>query len=484
MISLRLTLITTACAVITCSTPVRVLPCSSWNDDPNVPDRGWSIVSVRSQLSATAEPFTIRNLHAGNTLCLDADGDDAAGPVAASCDASKASQQWFTADSGNTPGAQFLFTGAQNILDPRARCLMVSGSTYSVGPGLLLSDCIQTGFRKHAIEWTVANATVRSHAGGCCGTIFATHPVCLAVDREPRCADLGPHAKWCDSSLTAATRARALVASMTLTEKASNMDSHNFGVPRLAVPPNIFSEALHGMCSGCGERTEFPASAGAAAYTSTGCPTSFPQVISMGASWNRSLWTSVASKISDEVRGLYMQGSAIGWSGALFLWAPNVNPFRDPRWGRGQEVPSEDPLVCAEYAAHYIPAMQSPVTITAPDGQNHTFLKTVTTAKHFFDYDLEGHGDTARTEIDVNVSARDQVEYFTPPFRAAIERGHAQSVMCSYVMLQARFRALPLRHGINTHFNPSNLINPCNPPPPPVRARPHLDGSNFIRHQI
>ena len=162
-----------------------------------------------------------------------------------------------------------------------ARCLMVSGSTYSVGPGLLLSDCIQTGFRKHAIEWTVANATVRSHAGGCCGTIFATHPVCLAMDREPRCADLGPHAKWCDSSLTAATRARALVASMTLTEKASNMDSHNFGVPRLAVPPNIFSEALHGMCSGCGERTEFPASAGAAAYTSTGCPISFPQVISM-----------------------------------------------------------------------------------------------------------------------------------------------------------------------------------------------------------
>jgi beta-D-xylosidase 4 len=66
---------------------------------------------------------------------------------------------------------------------------------------------------------------------------------------------------------------------MTLKEKASNMDSHNFGVPRLGVPPLVFSEALHGMVSGCGQRVNFPD------YTSTGCATSFPQVISMGASW-------------------------------------------------------------------------------------------------------------------------------------------------------------------------------------------------------
>jgi beta-D-xylosidase 4 len=78
----------------------------------------------------------------------------------------------------------------------------------------------------------------------------------------------------------------------------------------------------------------------------------------MGASWNRSLWTAVGEAVSDEVRGLYSQGSSIGWESALFLWAPNVNPFRDPRWGRGQEVVSEEPLLCAEYAAHYIPALQ------------------------------------------------------------------------------------------------------------------------------
>jgi beta-glucosidase-like glycosyl hydrolase len=83
-------------------------------------------------------------------------------------------------------------------------------------------------------------------------------------------------------------------------------------------------------------------------YTSTGCPTSFPQVISVGATWNRSLWSAVGQAVSDETRGLYAQGSAIGWEGGLFLWAPNINPFRDPRWGRGQEGPSEDPYACAE----------------------------------------------------------------------------------------------------------------------------------------
>jgi beta-glucosidase-like glycosyl hydrolase len=102
---------------------------------------------------------------------------------------------------------------------------------------------------------------------------------------------------------------------MTLDEKASNMDSHNFGVPRIGVQPLIFSEALHGMVSGCGRPVAFEGQ-----YTSTGCPTSFPQVISMGASWNRTLWSMVGEAVSDEVRGLYSQGNSIGWEAALFLW--------------------------------------------------------------------------------------------------------------------------------------------------------------------
>lgn len=172
------------------------------------------------------------------------------------------------------------------------------------------------------------------------------------------------------------------------------------------------------------------------------------------------------------MRGLYSQGGSVGWESSLFLWAPNVNPFRDPRWGRGQEVPSEEPLVCAEFAAQYIPGLQG--EIRGSDGQ--PFLKTVATAKHFFDYDLEGAptsdcspdgfgwlvvasggfcslltarvrsmtcpiddglkgvpgGPTDRQNINVNVSKRDQVEYFSPPFEAAVKRGRTRSVMCSY----------------------------------------------------
>ena len=163
----------------------------------------------------------------------------------------------------------------------------------------------------------------------------------------------------------------------------------------------------------------------------------------MGASWNRSLWSAVGTAVSNETRGLYSQGSGAlssGWEAALFLWAPNVNPFRDPRWGRGQEVVSEDPLVCGEYAAHYIPALQGilPRPDTIEEGgarvKQLPFLKTVATVKHFFDYDLEGSPGTptSRQEIDVNVTARDQVEFFSPPFEAAITRGHSQSIMCSY----------------------------------------------------
>ena len=163
-----------------------------------------------------------------------------------------------------------------------------------------------------------------------------SYNLCSKVDKEPTCAELlqiqhtpsGKPALWCNASLDASVRAKALIAAMTLVEKASNMDSDNFGVPRLGVPPNVFSEALHGMCSGCGKPVEFDG------YTSTGCPTSFPQVISMGASWNRSLWAAVGNAVSDELRGLYSQGAAIGWESALFLWAPNINPFRSvpQRW--------------------------------------------------------------------------------------------------------------------------------------------------------
>ena len=87
---------------------------------------------------------------------------------------------------------------------------------------------------------------------------------------------------------------------------------------------------------------------------------------------------------------------------------------------RGQEVVSEEPLVCAEYAAYYIPGLQG---IVERGGGKLPFLKSVATAKHFFDYDLEGIPPQTRQQIYVNVTARDQTEYFLPPFESSVKRG-------------------------------------------------------------
>ena len=392
------------------SYPLRVVPCSSWSGDAS--SDGWFLSKGRQE-----GMLELRNLHP-TPLCLDAGNGSV--PMMSPCDG-RSSQLWKNASHA---------TGSLVLQSAAGRCLMAAVTSYTVGPGLLLSDCDQgrPGYGpplNHAMEWAVTAAAgggsaLRSTYSACCGDIFETRPVCLAIDRFPSCASPNAGA-WCDSTLEASARAKALVARMTLQEKASNMDSENFGVPRLGVPPNVFSEALHGFVGGCGKKVPF------GPYVSTGCPTSFPQVISMGATWNRSLWTAVGTAVSDETRGLYSQGSSTGWEASLFLWAPNVNPFRDPRWGRGQEVPSEEPLVCAEYAAYYIPALQGGVT-----SGSHLHLKTVATVKHFFDYDLEGHGTTDRQRVDVNVSARDQTEYFLPSFEAAVKRGNSHSLMCSY----------------------------------------------------
>ena len=315
------------CLQIGCaaSATLRVLPCSSWSGDTT--SDGWS-ASHDSSVAASGA-LTVRN----RGLCLDIEGGV---PVLSACVAGKPSQQW-RVDSAH----KRLFNGATSVDDPHARCLTVAGTSYSVGPGVLLADCNPANppmWHKPipGYKWTWAvgallagnSSAIMSEVRDCCGDIWATRPVCLAIDKSPTCPELlasGTSAAWCDTSLGARTRAKALIANMTLDEKASNMDSLNFGVARLAVPPNLFSEALHGMCAGCGKAHDFPGE-----YTSTGCPTSFPQVISMGASWNRTLWTAVGKAVSDEVRGLYSQGSSIlgGWESALFLWAPNINPFR------------------------------------------------------------------------------------------------------------------------------------------------------------
>lgn len=214
---------------------------------------------------------------------------------------------------------------------------------------------------------------------------------------------------YCNVTLDAETRAKDLVSRMTLAEKVENMQNNNPGVPRLGVDKFRFAECLHGVLSGCG----------AAASGSTGCPTSFPSALGLGATFNSSLWLEAGRTVSTEARALNNQGV----TGQAF-WAPDVNLFRDPRWGRGQEVPGEDPYLTGEYVAHYSSGLQE---IDAD-----RYLKVVSTCKHFSAYDMENWNGSNRFSFNAVVDERDLVEYYWIPFRSCIERAHVQSIMCSY----------------------------------------------------
>jgi len=214
---------------------------------------------------------------------------------------------------------------------------------------------------------------------------------------------------YCNPALDVDTRIADLVPRLSLLEKASMLQNSNIGSKRFGIPPLPFSEALHGVVSGCGKQVD----------GNTGCPTSFPHALLLGATFNASLWREVGSAISTEARALNNQGIS-----GLAYWAPDINLFRDPRWGRGQEVPGEDPFLTGEYVMHWTRGMQ--------EGDDPRYLKVVSTAKHFADYDLEGNGGVDRTSFDALVSDKDQVEYYWPAFRAAIEGAHIKSIMCSY----------------------------------------------------
>jgi len=239
--------------------------------------------------------------------------------------------------------------------------------------------------------------------------------LCLdAGTPAPSCA-AGAAAPFCNASLPPAARAALLLAEMLPVEKAAMLAASNNGVPRLGVPPLRYGEALHGVLSGCGAAA--PPDAGG--FASTGCPTSFPTGLALGASYNRSLWRAVGATIGREARALFNQGHIA----QSMLFTPDVNPFRDPRWGRGMEVPSEDPYAAGEYAAEYVRGFQ---------GEDGDFLTSVAMPKHFAAHDQDGNfGPHDRTHFCAPVTRRALVEYFWPPFRAAVERGRAGGLMCA-----------------------------------------------------
>lgn len=208
-----------------------------------------------------------------------------------------------------------------------------------------------------------------------------------------------------DPSLPVADRAADLLGRLTLEEKAGLLVSQSPGVPRLGVPAyDWWSESLHGVAR-------------------AGRATVFPQAIGLAATWDTDLMGRVGEAISYEARAKYEESVRLGsrtTNEGLTFFAPNINIFRDPRWGRGMETYGEDPYLTGALAVRYIRGMQ---------GDDPAHPRTVATAKH---YAVHSGPEPIRHEFDARPSERDLQDTYLPAFRATVEDGGVASVMCAY----------------------------------------------------
>jgi beta-glucosidase len=213
------------------------------------------------------------------------------------------------------------------------------------------------------------------------------------------------NAPYMNPTLPIDVRVDDLVSRMTLEEKASQLVNQARAIPRLNVAEfDYWSEALHGVAR-------------------DGFATVFPQAIALGATWDAPLLHEVATVISTEARAHHHEAVRQGrhdiFEGLTF-WSPNINIFRDPRWGRGQETYGEDPFLTGRMGIAFVTGMQ---------GDNPKYLKVVSTPKH---YAVHSGPESTRHKVDVPVSKHDEEDTYLPAFRATIVEGHAASTMCAY----------------------------------------------------
>ena len=212
-----------------------------------------------------------------------------------------------------------------------------------------------------------------------------------------------------DTSLPFDVRARDLVSRMTLDEKVSQLRHDAKAIERLDVPAyNWMNECLHGVA------------------LMEGYATVFPQSIGMAASFNTDLMYEAASIISDEARAMHHNGvrnSEEGYVCGLTFWSPNINLFRDPRWGRGQETYGEDPYLTGQMAVSFVKGLQ---------GDHPKYLKTVSTVKH---YVVHSGPEALRHEFNTISNERDFWETYMPHYIRSIEEANVESVMCAYSRL-------------------------------------------------
>jgi len=210
---------------------------------------------------------------------------------------------------------------------------------------------------------------------------------------------------YLDPSYSFEERAKDLVSRMTIEEKVSQMLHTAPAIERLGVPAyNWWNEALHGVAR-------------------AGTATMFPQAIGMAATFDEELIYKVADVISTEGRAKYHASSKKGDRGiykGLTFWSPNINIFRDPRWGRGQETYGEDPYLTARLGVAFVKGIQ---------GNHPKYLKAAACAKH---YAVHSGPEALRHEFDAKASKKDMYETYLPAFKALVQEANVESVMGAY----------------------------------------------------
>ncbi len=235
--------------------------------------------------------------------------------------------------------------------------------------------------------------------GGCSSLCFSEQPVSAA--RTPI---------YQDSTRSFEMRAADLVARMTLEEKVSQMLNDAPAIPRLGIPKyEWWNEALHGVAR-------------------AGDATVFPQAIGLAATFDPDLVGKVARVISDEGRAKHHEfakrDQRLRYQGLTF-WSPNINIFRDPRWGRGQETYGEDPYLTSRMGVAFVKGLQGDYA----DAPTHKYRKTDATAKHFA---VHSGPEADRHRFDVYPSERDLYETYLPAFKALVQEANVASVMGAY----------------------------------------------------
>lgn len=205
--------------------------------------------------------------------------------------------------------------------------------------------------------------------------------------------------------LSIEVRVNDLVSRLTVDEKIGQMMNSAPAIERLGIPAyNWWNECLHGVAR-------------------AGVATVFPQAIGLGATWDEDLIFRVATAISDEARAKhheFVRNNSRRIYQGLTFWSPNINLFRDPRWGRGQETYGEDPFLTGKIAVQFVKGLQ---------GDDPKYFKTIATLKH---YAVHSGPEPERHSFDAKTDERDLRETYLPQFEMGIKEGKAYSVMCAY----------------------------------------------------